>query len=238
MKPLKKLPAYPQTGVASTCRSIEEYCAMFSMDASEIEGPVLDVAGGASSFTASLRQRGIDAVAADPFYGGLTEEVIAAGFKEIGTSSEKIANMASVYDWSYYGSPEEHRRLRERSMELFAEDVRREDFESRYFPASLPNLPFEDGAFSMVFCSHFLFLYGEAFDLAFHAASVKELLRVLKPGGLLRIYPLITLKWEPYPYLADLIAEAKRYASPELAPSGLPFVPVKSPVLTLKKNAF
>jgi hypothetical protein len=69
---------YPQSGVASTCRSYEEYCAMFQLEEPESNfGTVLDVAGGASSFTAQLNARGAIAYAADPFYGGPTEDVIA-----------------------------------------------------------------------------------------------------------------------------------------------------------------
>ena len=73
-----KPPAYPQAGVANTCRAFKEYEAMFRLtEADWIAGPVLDVAGGGSSFTAHLRGIGALAYAADPFYAGLTEQVIA-----------------------------------------------------------------------------------------------------------------------------------------------------------------
>lgn len=238
--------AYPQVGVASTCRSYEEYCAMFNLgEIGEIGGgwdaehssPVLDVAGGASSFTAQLHARGIQAMAVDPFYKGVTEDVIAAAAKEIEISSAKITANAEAYNWSYYGSPEQHRDLRIRSLALFAEDFRSEDAQNRYTPAELPHLPFEDQTFGLVVCSHFLFLYADTFGEQFHADSLKELLRVLKPGGELRIYPLVTLKWEQYPYLSRLIDELQGVAEVQYMPTSLPFTPITSPLLRLIKEA-
>ncbi|MFC4305483.1 class I SAM-dependent methyltransferase [Cohnella boryungensis] len=232
------LPEYPQLGVATTCRSFDEYCAMFNVEPSHWAGPVLDVAGGASSFTAQLRARGVAAMAADPFYEGLTDEAIAAGYREIDTSAAKIAAMSGMYDWSYYGSPEQQRLIREQSMALFAEDCRKDDAGSRYFAASLPNLPFESDKFERVVCSHFLFLYGEALGKSFHAAALPELIRVLRPGGELRVYPLVTLKWEKPAYLSELLSELEGVATWELLPTGLPFLPIPSPLLRLQKIAF
>lgn len=232
-----KPPEYPQTGVASTARAFREYEAMFRLEEADLRaGAVLDVAGGASEFTATLRGMGVRAVAADPFYAGLTERVIAEAEREIEVSEAKVAALAPHYDWSFYGSPEEHRRLREQSLERFAADFRQDVARERYVAASLPNLPFADGEFSLVVCSHFLFLYADAFDEAFHVAAVRELLRVTKPGGQLRAYPLVSLKWEPVPYLQELIEGLKNVAEAELIETGLPFSPVPSPVLKLVKR--
>jgi SAM-dependent methyltransferase len=231
-------PAYPQMGVASTCRSFEEYCAMFKLVETDWNrGPVLDVAGGASSFTAQLTAFGVPAFAVDPFYAGLTEDVIAAANKEIGVSSAKLAVNAEAYDWSYYGSPEQHRIRRERSLAFFAEDFRRADARSRYSSASLPKLPYADETFGLVVCSHFLFLYADTLGEPFHAASIVEMIRVLKNGGELRIYPLITLNWEECPFISDILRELKDVAAAEYLPTGLPFMPVQSSLLRLVKLA-
>jgi SAM-dependent methyltransferase len=201
------------------------------------EGPVLDVAGGASSFTAQLNVMGIPAFAVDPFYAGLTEDVITAANQEIDTSSAKIAANAGAYDWSFYGSPELHRQRREQSLVLFAEDFRSEDAGSRYYPASLPHLPFESNTFELVVCSHFLFLYADSFGEAFHTAAIAELLRVLKPGAELRIYPLVTLKWEACPFISSLLREFQGQVEVEYIMTGLPFMPVPSSLLRLVKTA-
>lgn len=233
-----KPPAYPQAGVASTCRSFQEYEAMFRLEEANLSrGPVLDVAGGASSFTAQLAARGIAAAAADPFYAGVTDEVIAAAGREIEVSSAKIAAQAGSYDWSFYGSPEDHRKLREQSLADFAADFRSEGAAERYFPSALPHLPFEDGAFALAVCSHFLFLYADSFDEAFHEAAMREMLRVVRRGGEVRIYPLVTLKWEPCPFLDRLLLRLGDVADITLTETGLPFTPVPSPLLRLVKTA-
>ncbi|MFC5471693.1 methyltransferase domain-containing protein [Cohnella suwonensis] len=229
------IPEYPQTGVASTCRSYEEYVAMFGLTEKTIgTGPVLDVAGGASSFVARLNAKGVPAIAADPYYEGMTEDVIAAAREEIVTSSAKIAAMAGNFDWSFYGSPAAHRSMRENSLELFAAHFRED--RTKYVAASLPRLPFEDGTFALATCSHFLFLYAESFGQAFHAEAIAELLRVLKPGGELRIYPLVSLRWEPCAFLDDMLEELKGLADAEFLPTELPFTPVRSRVLRLAKK--
>ncbi len=230
-------PAYPQTGVANTCRSFDEYMRMFDLKMKDVAGgPVLDVAGGASSFTAQLREMGVAATAVDPFYAGAAERVLEEARKEIGVSSVKLAAAAASYDWSYYGSPERHRKLREQSYERFAADYVRDDASSRYIAASLPDLPFADGSFGLVLCSHFLFLYGEQFDEAFHRASLAELLRVTRTGGEVCIYPLVTLGWQTPSFLHGLLQEMQETTSFSFVPSLLPFTPAKSPVLKLAKN--
>ncbi|SFB33880.1 Methyltransferase domain-containing protein [Cohnella sp. OV330] len=235
---MEKKPAYPQTGVASTCRSYEEYERMFGIEADKLPGEkVLDVAGGASSFTAHLCAQGIDAYAADPFYAGDRQAIVAAAAKEIDTSSAKIAAMSHVYDWSYYGSPERHRRIREASLASFAAHFQSEAGGEKYLAASLPRLPFKDDTFSLVVCSHFLFLYADQFGERFHEEALRELLRATRPGGEVRIYPLVTLAWEPVPYLDRLLRALEAEAEASFIPCGLPFVPRESRVLALRKKA-
>lgn len=229
--------AYPQAGVASTCRSYGEYMDMFALDEEDLRGgAVLDVAGGASEFTARLREKGIEAAAADPFYEGAAEAVIAAAAEEIRVSSLKIESLKDVYDWSYYGSPSRHRSIRESSWARFADDFRREDAGRYYVAAKLPELPFEDGRFRTVLCSHFLFLYADSFGYEFHREAVEELLRVTEDGGEVRIYPLVTLKWELSPFVRDIMESVKGIAEAELIDGKLPFTPVASPVLRLRKR--
>ena len=62
--------------------------------------------------------------------------------------------------------------------------------EGRYIDASLPSLPFKDGAFDIALCSHFLFLYSKQLSEDFHIQSIKELCRVSSET---RIFPLLEL---------------------------------------------
>ncbi|SCW59357.1 Methyltransferase domain-containing protein [Paenibacillus tianmuensis] len=100
----------------------------------------------------------------------------------------------------------------------------------------LPHLPYEDESFGLVLCSHFLFLYHEQFDYDFHTRALRELLRVCRAGGEVRVYPVITLQWDRYPML-DLLLEELRTAGFEasLELSELPFIPGSKELLRVQK---
>jgi SAM-dependent methyltransferase len=231
---------YPQIGVAVTCRSYREYLAMFSLEEPMLSyGPILDVAAGASSFVAELRARGVQAMAADPRYAKTPDVLYEESLEEIGVSEAKLANLKDRYDWTYYGSIEEHRANRERSLARFTADyrsVRDRGDESVYIPASLPALPLADETFSLVLCSHFLFLYEEQFDEQFHRNSVRELFRVVRPGGELRIYPLRSLRFELYSALPQIVQGLEEDGvTVETIRSNLPFIPGSTELLRVVK---
>jgi hypothetical protein len=226
---------YEQAGVAMTCRSFKEYERMFNLTEAELKaGPILDVAAGGSSFTAEACRLGYRATAVDPRYGAETEAWIAEATAEIDTSTAKLTQLQGELDWSYYGSPEQHKAGRIRSIQLFAEDVKAAGHTTRYAAGRLPALDFADHAFSLVLCSHFLFLYAEQFGAEFHQQAVFELMRICKPGGQVRIYPLLTLGWEPYPFLDELIRAIEALgARAELVRSSLPFIPGSDKMLRI-----
>jgi SAM-dependent methyltransferase len=230
---------YEQIGVAMTCRSYEEYVRMFALtDETLTRGKVLDAAAGASSFAAEARRRGADVVCADPKYAQTAAELEANGLREIEESTAKLGRLADRLDWSYYGSLERHKAGRIRSLRLFLQDFREQADKGRYLAETLPVLGFADHSFSLVLCSHFLFLYEEQFDYAFHCAALEELIRVCKPGGEIRVYPLASLRWEPYTRLGDLVnhLESKTGAICEFLPSSLPFIPNSNRLLRIQKR--
>jgi SAM-dependent methyltransferase len=228
---------YRQTGVAMTCRSFEEYERMFALDSAALPGKsVLDAAAGASSFVAEARRSGCFAKAADPLYRFTPEQIQARGAKEIEASSAKLAQLTHLYRWDYYGSLEQHRQGRERSLKLFLEDYRLDIDKNAYVPAALPELPFADGTFDIVLCSHFLFLYEEQFDYAFHRRAVEELLRVCRKGGEVRLYPLVNFKTQPYTHMSQLLDDLSLQGyKAELVPSQLPFLPNSERLLKICK---
>jgi SAM-dependent methyltransferase len=205
---------YPQMGVAMTCRSFEEYHDMFQLNDQVLHrGPILDVASGASSFTAEARRQGLNAYAVDPLYRLSYDEISALGKKEQEEVTGKLKGLQHAFDWSYYGSLERHHKGRVASLKRFLEHYRldregeQQDSPSIYRAGSLPQLPWENESFSFILCSHFLFLYGQSFDDPFHLSSIRELVRLLKPGGELRIYPLVDLAGQPHPRLQSIINE-------------------------------
>jgi SAM-dependent methyltransferase len=201
-----KRDVYEQVGVAMTCRSYQEYVDMFQLTPDIMgRGPILDVAAGASSFVAEANARGYDAVAADPLFGLDGQTIYAKGKREIEESTRKLAGIAHTFHWEYYGSLERHRQGRECSLEKFAQSFLDDGQRQSYVPAELPRLPFADGQFALVLCSHFLFLYHQQFDFSFHQQAVTELVRVCRPGGEVRLYPLVGINREPYPHLSELL---------------------------------
>lgn len=230
--------AYEQIGVAVTCRSYAEYERMFVLnDACMSRGPILDVAGGAASFTAEAFRRGYDAYAADPQYASDASELREKGLREIETSTAKLAGLQDQLDWTYYGDLTRHKACREQSLELFIEHKSADEDKGtpkRYVPGVLPQLPFPDGTFGLVLCSHFLFLYADQFDFDFHVRAIRELMRVCRPGGEIRIYPLSSLRWEPYPRLEELLEQLRvSGAEVEQLASELPFIPGSSTLLRI-----
>lgn len=201
----EKADRYEQVGVAMTCRSFREYVDMFELAPESLQHPILDVAAGASSFIAEAHQRGLEAVAVDPLYSGQPESIHRHGTEEIASVTEKLSKLAHVYDWDYYGSVQQHEQIRLRSLGVFYDDYKLDIGHLRYVAGKLPDLPFADDTFSLVLCSHFLFLYDEQFDFQFHLDALRELVRVCKPGGEVLVYPLATFKREPYPRLSEII---------------------------------
>ena len=68
----------------------------------------------------------------------------------------------------------------------------------RYVEATLPALPFTDDTFELALCSHFLFLYSVQFDLDFHLAALREMLRV---AAEVRVFPLLQVGGAPSPHV-------------------------------------
>jgi SAM-dependent methyltransferase len=230
---------YEQVGTAFTCRSFAEYVRMFALDEPfDPRGEVLDAAAGASSFTADAARRGFRAVAVDPRYRLPQEELFREARTEIDVSTAKLEGLQDLFDFSYYGNLDNHRAGREASLKRFMDDFAADgrDGSGRYVAGELPHLPFADDRFALVLCSHFLFLYGEHFDAEFHQRAVFELIRVCRPGGEVRIYPLVTLHFREYPHL-DRLLEAVRRAgcSVRFQESKLPFIPGSHRLLVIRK---
>lgn len=229
-------PVYRQQGVAITCRSYEEYMRMFALEMENLKkGPILDVAAGASSFVAEASTMGLKAIAVDPSYDLSPAQMERKAMEEIEISTKKLDALQEHMDWTFYGSLKAHHQRRERSLHKFITDYERAQSE-RYVAASLPVLPFADHQFSLVLCSHFLFLYGEQFDYEFHRDAIMELIRVCKKrGGEVRIYPLKTLSFTTYSKLSELLYDLGNQVTKRYADSRLPFIPGSTELLILTK---
>ncbi|GAE32188.1 class I SAM-dependent methyltransferase [Halalkalibacter hemicellulosilyticus] len=192
---------YEQIGVAMTCRSYTEYEQMFQVSQT-VKGKVLDVAAGASSFTAEALKRGLDAYAVDPQYEKSVNVLQEEGSNELLQAREKLLHAYELFNWETYGSLDKLMKLRERSLTMFLNSY--VEFRERYINGQLTLLPFADNQFSLIVCSHFLFLYGKQFTVDFHERSLHELIRICEIGGEIRLYPLVGFDGNVYPHMDEL----------------------------------
>jgi SAM-dependent methyltransferase len=177
------------TDVVPWGRSFVEYRQMFALRDDDLAGPVLGCGDGPASFNAEATRRGARVVSMDPLFQ-FDERAIR---QRIADTSEVVLAQARAnaheFVWDTIRSVDELERVRMGAMTAFLEDYARPPA-GRYIAGALPYLPFQDGAFTLALCSHFLFLYSEQYSEAFHVASVRELCRVAPE---VRIFPLLEL---------------------------------------------
>lgn len=170
-----------------TGRTFEEYVAFFDLDAETMKKMrVLDCPSGASSFIAEAKHREIAAQGCDILYCYDRDALRTQGEKSI----EKIyADTSWMADnnFAFYHSIERHKEHRVGALKAFCTDYNTKD----YWFAELPKLPYADNTFDLVLSSHLLFVYDDRLDLAFHEASITEMLRI---GKEVRIFPLVDYK--------------------------------------------
>jgi len=171
-------------------RSFEEYVAMFALNGADLRKRILGCSDGPASFNVTLTGRGGSVVSADPLYRFGTEEISCRIEETSQTVLEQLRRNADAYVWMQIRSVEELGEVRMRAMRDFLSDFEKGLGQERYLSAELPQLPFPDGAFDLALCSHFLFLYSEHFDSAFHIQSLRELCRM---AGEVRVFPIVEL---------------------------------------------
>lgn len=184
-------------------RSFLEYRAFFALGGIEVGTRILDCGGGPSSFTAEAVEAGFQACAVDPLYS-ITAERIAQRIQAVRpVMLESIRKARTRFVWDYYGTPEKQEAVRLAAMKRFLDDYGAPKRRGLYASAMLPFLPFRDGSFDIALSSHFLLLYSRQFNLAFHIAAVRDMLRV---ANTVRIFPLLDLDGRPSEHLGPLRA--------------------------------
>jgi len=129
-------------------------------------------------------------VSVDPVYQFSAEEIRSRIDETYEKIMEQTRRNMDEFVWQHIPSIEELGRTRMAAMDAFLADYPTGLAEGRYVNADLPSLPFEDGAFDIALCSHFLFLYSERLSADFHVQSIKELCRVTAES---RVFPLLEL---------------------------------------------
>ena len=177
-------------------RSFGEYQRMFALTPDDLRRRILGCADGPASFNVEAIERGGQVISADPLYAFSSAEIRRQIEATYPTIIERVHANRDEFVWTHFASVEEMGQHRLAAMERFLADYPAGRECGRYLPAELPTLPFEDRAFELALCSHFLFLYTEQLGEQFHLDSVTELCRVAEE---VRIFPLVALGGTPSP---------------------------------------
>jgi len=191
-------------------RTWDEYRAYFRLGDPELRGArVLDMGSGVSSFGAEARAAGYDVTGADPIYGAEPDALARKCQADLADVVEKLPAVAENYVWGgFYRDIPDLQRQRESAYRRFLADY--DPASPRYVRAALPATDFADRQFSLTLVSHFLFLYDDRLDYAFHKASLLELGRIT--DGEVRIFPLANLRAEPSALLSRFLEDEDRPA--------------------------
>jgi len=188
-------------------RSLREYELMFSLSEADRRRRILDSAAGPSSFNAELTAAGGDVRSIDPLYQFTGAEIQRQFFSTLDHVIEQVRATPQNWIWGYHRDPEDLRRNRIAAMETFVADYSEGRRTGRYVCGALPNLPFEADRFDLALSSHFLFLYSDHFDAAFHLAAIRALLQVARE---VRIFPLLALRAERSQHVDPVCEELRR----------------------------
>lgn len=174
--------------VLVSCRSAREYRAMFALTATDMSRRILDCSSGAAGFTATAAAAGCEVWACDPMYAASLSAIDDRSGTDLARAAAYVGAHPEEYGWSFFTDLADYQRERSAARAAFMVDYR--DHRHRYVAARLPHLPFRDGAFDLVLCSHLLFSWADRLDTAFHHQALRELTRV---GTRVRVFPLFAM---------------------------------------------
>lgn len=183
--------AFQLASVVPWGRRFDEYRAMFGLTDPDLGGRILGCGDGPASFNAEATAAGFDVVSVDPIYAFSSDDIRSRVEAVFDDMIDQTATNASDFTWGRgVADLEDLVEKRRSAMDGFLSDYEQGRAEGRYRAEGLPSLPFEDGAFELALCSHFLFLYGEQLSTEFHVDSLVELCRVATE---VRVFPLLEL---------------------------------------------
>ncbi len=200
-------------------RSLDEYVRMFSLSDRNLKSSILSVADGPASFNAEGTAKGYSIQSVDPLYEFEGDEIKKRFYAVRDNIIQQIRDTQNDWVWNFHDSPDTLSQTRTNVTERFAADYALGKQQGRYITGQLPNLSIADNAFDLGLCSHFLFLYSQQFNTAFHIAAIDEMLRVCKE---VRIFPLLTLMGKTSPHLEPVVShlEKKGYSERKQADEG------------------
>jgi len=178
-------------GPIFTARSFDEYIKMFSLNLNLLKNKnILDCAAGASSFAAVMNKKGYKVTALDLLYDKDPQFLKEICENHLNVLISALSPFKHHFKWNYFKNLHELKEHRLIAQTEFLKDYTKHRGK-KYIKADLTKLPFNDNAFSLVLCSHLLFIYDHRLSYEFHLNSINEMIRV---GDEVRIYPLVKHK--------------------------------------------
>ena len=167
--------------------SLDDYREMFDLSESDLNGRLLEVGGGPTTFNADMQARGANVISCDDMFAYPIEKMKAVSRAVFDDTLSHAEADPSSYNWQRFGSLEELAKAREQGLTRFFEDFEPGTLAGRYVTAEFPSLPFKDFQFDLALCAHHLFVSGEKHETDFHVNSILEMARVAHE---VRIFPL------------------------------------------------
>jgi hypothetical protein len=190
--------------VAFFGRTLAEYLEMFAISLDELrDGTTLDCPSGPDSFVGEACAAGCTVAGCDPMYRFEPEDLRVRAQENIDSTFRVLETCRDSMEYRDYDA---FKRSKYDALDRFLVDYAQH--RRRYHAASLPCLPFGDGAFDRVLAANFLFTYahtsagglydGREFDLSFHLESMRDIARVARRE--IRVVPMGSFDPPPRPH--------------------------------------
>ncbi|MGZ7070142.1 MAG: methyltransferase domain-containing protein [Methanobacterium sp.] len=190
-------------------RSYHEYLRMFNLDPDKLKNEkILDCAAGASSFTAWMNKKGVDVKAIDLLYDENPSFLQNRCIEHLSALLEALSDIESYFVWDYFNDLDEIKETRIKACKDFCRHYKNN--REKYIKGDLTDLPFKDDTFSLVLCSHLLFIYDHRLSYDFHIKSINEMLRVSSRE--VRLYPLVKHKAKKSEYVNKVMNDLSEKA--------------------------
>lgn len=168
--------------------SYDNLVAMFALDADDLSKKILNCMGCPSSFNPIAYEKGYHLVTSSDIYGSDKDTLKARAKNEVEQAIEYIiANPGRFYS-ATIETPEKYRAFLLDNLKKFFKTYEAEKTEARYSSEALPEIAFDDNAFDLAICPHFVFNSNPNFDTQFQIDCLQELCRVASEC---RIFPLL-----------------------------------------------
>ncbi len=169
---------------------MSEYVRMFDLTEDDLGKRILGCGDGPASFNAEMFRLGNSVISVDPIYRFSRTELKSRIVEVFPTMIAKAEEKYDAFVWDYLRSPEHLGQVRMEAMNAFLGDLSDEKSQRRYIDAELPDLPFDDNAFELALCSHYLFTYSDLIDEDQHVVAIVEMCRVATD---VRVFPIVDM---------------------------------------------